>query len=334
MPLLRVALIGCGIISENHIRAYQKHKNRAQITVCCDVDPEKAAARAAMIGAARVSTSWQDAVCDQEIDAVEILTPHLMHTEIAVAAARAGKHILCQKPLAPTLDECRIIAEAAQQNGVTLFYGEMSRTSPAIVAARRVIESGRIGQIVGMQATYAHHQGGQYLTTPWRYNPAEAGGGQLLDGGIHSVDMMLHLGGAAQSVSAMTTRFRPELGGEDTAVVNIRFKNGALGTLFSSHAAAMWFQGARCVVFGTEGLLVLGGPTGALTLMRPDLPERAEVLLRENEDAFEAMIGSYLDTVVDGAPNASPASVALEDLALVLAAYESAETGREVSLGA
>ena len=332
MSLLRVALIGCGIISENHIRAYQKHASRARITVCCDVDLEKASQRAALVGDARVTTSWQDVITDANVDAVEILTPHDAHLEVAVAAARAGKHILCQKPLARTLEECQIIIEAANRSDKVFFYGEMSRTSPAALEAKRCIDAGRIGQLVGIQATYAHHQGGQYLTTAWRYNPEEAGGGQLLDGGIHLVDSMLHLGGPAQSVSAMTTRFRPELGGEDTAVVNIRFRNGALGTLFSSHAAAMWFPGARCVVYGTEGLLILGGPNGALTLMRPDLPERQEVLLKEQEDLFTAMIGRYLDTVLEGAPNLSPASVALEDLALVLAAYESAETGREVLL--
>ncbi len=117
----RVGLIGCGIISENHIRAYAPQIHRAQITVCCDTDRAKATERAASVagGSARVVTSWQEVIADPDVDAVEICTPHHLHTEIAVAAAQAGKRILCQKPLGRTIAECRVIDEAARENNVT-----------------------------------------------------------------------------------------------------------------------------------------------------------------------------------------------------------------------
>jgi predicted dehydrogenase len=134
-------------------------------------------------------------------------------------------------------------------------------------------------------------------------------------------------------VSCFTTRFRPELGGEDTAVVNVRFDGGHLGTLFSSQAAGIWAPNAGFVVFGTEGVLTLGGPHGALVLHRPDLPDRREVLLAQESDSFAVMIGRYLDTVLDGKANPSPAEVGREDLKLVLAAYESARLGRPVAPG-
>jgi predicted dehydrogenase len=221
---------------------------------------------------------------------------------------------------------------AAEEAGVTLFYGEMNRTQPTAVKARQVIEQGRIGQLIGIQATAAHWQGGVYLSTSWRYDPAITGGGQLLDGGIHAIDLMLHVGGPIRSVTCFTTRFRPELGGEDTAVVNARFEGGHLGTLFSSQAAGIWFPGAHFVAFGTEGVLTIGGPHGALTLHRPDLPERREVLIEHREDPFAVMIGRYLDTVLEGAPNPSPGAVGRENLKVVLAAYESARIGQEVRL--
>jgi predicted dehydrogenase len=203
---------------------------------------------------------------------------------------------------------------------------------PVAVEAKRAIEQGRIGRLIGVQATYAHWQGGQYLSTAWRYDPEITGGGQLLDGGIHYVDLMLHIGGPIRSVTAFTTRFRPELGGEDTAVVNARFEGGHLGTLFSSQAAGIWIPTASFVVFGTEGVLTLGGPGGALVLHRPDLPERREVLLEHGGDAFAHMAGRYLDTVLGGAPNPAPGELGRENLKVVLAAYESARQGREVSL--
>jgi len=296
------------------------------------VDPEKASQRAEQAGGARAVTSIEEVLRDPEVDAVEICTPHPLHWEPVVAAARAGKHVLCQKPLAKSLEECDAMLAAAREAGVVLFYGETNRTMPAAVLARQAIEAGRIGRPIGMQATYAHWQGGQYLSTAWRYDPRITGGGQLLDGGIHYIDLMLHLGGPIRSVSAMTTRFRPELGGEDTAVVNARFEDGRLGTLFSSQAAGIWFPGPGLVAFGTEGVLTLGGPYGALTLHRPDFPERREVLLEQGGDGFVAMIGRYLETVLDGAPNPSPGEVGRENLRVVLAAYRSAELGREVTL--
>jgi UDP-N-acetyl-2-amino-2-deoxyglucuronate dehydrogenase len=221
---------------------------------------------------------------------------------------------------------------AARQAGVVLYYGESNRTLPAAAGAKRAIEEGRIGRLIGLQATYAHWQGGRYLSTAWRYDPKITGGGQLLDGGIHFVDLMLHVGGAVAAVSCFTTRFRPELGGEDTAVVNMRFEGGHLGVLFSSQAAGIWFPGSTLVAFGTEGVLTLGGPFGALALHRPDLPGQRETLLQDGGDSFVEMIGRYLDTVLDSAPNPSPGEVGRENLQVVLAAYESARLGREVAL--
>jgi predicted dehydrogenase len=329
--VLRVALVGCGLISESHVKAYQQHAGRACITVCCDIDSDKAAARAAQAGGARAVTSYEEVLADRDVDAVEICTPHHLHTEAVIAAARAGKHILCQKPLAKTIAECDAMIAAAREAGVVLFYGEITRTMPAAVEARRAVDAGRIGTLIGVQGTYAHWQGGAYLSTAWRYDPRITGGGQLLDGGIHYVDMMLHLGGPIASVSCFTTRFRPELGGEDTAVLNARFAGGQLGTLFSSQASGVWFPSASFVAFGTEGLLAIGGGFGGLTLHRPDLPGGSEVLT-ERGDVFAAMVGSYLDTVLDGAPSAAPPELGRENLRVVLAAYEADRLGREVRL--
>lgn len=334
MNPLRVALVGCGIISEDHVRAYAHHADRARIVVCCDVDRARARERAAQVegGGARVTDRFEDVLADPDVDAVDLCTPHPLHAEQIVAAARAGKHITCQKPLAKTLAECAAITEAVSAAGITFFYAEINRTLPAAVLARRTIEAGRIGRLIGVQATAAHWQGGRYLTTAWRYDPRITGGGQLLDGGVHAIDLMLHLGGPIDAVTCFTARFRSELGGEDTAVVNARFAGGHLGTLFSSQAAGIWLPGANFVAFGTEGVLTLGGPHGALALHRPDLPERRETLLERNGDVFAAMIGAFLDTVQEGAPNPAPVTVGTDNLRVVLAAYESDRLGREIRL--
>ena len=329
--LLRVALVGCGLISEEHIRAYAAHADRAKITVCYDIDTEKSARCAAALENARVAASLEEILADPDIDALEVCTPPHLHPEICMGAARAGKHVLCQKPLARTVAECDSMIAAAQDAGTVLFYGETNRTLPSALEARRVIEAGRIGRLVGIQATFAYWQRGAILNTAWRYDPAVAGGGQLLDSGIHALALMHTLGGPAQSVSCFTQRFRPELGGEDTSVVSVQFEGGHLGTLFSSQAVGTWVPGPNLTAFGTEGALTLGGGA-ALTLHRPDLPERKEVLLESDGSHFNAMTGAYLDAVLSGAENLSPGEAGREDLRLVLAAYQSEAEGRQIML--
>ena len=327
---LNVALIGCGLISEQHIRAYQKHAERARITVCCDIDPEKAAQRAALVGNARAVTTLEKALADPEVNAVEICTPHHLHADAAVAAARAGKHILCQKPLAKTLAECDAMIATAADAGVTLYYGETNLTLPAADEAARLVAAGRIGRLVGVQATFAFWQGGKILSTAWRYDPAVTGGGQLLDSGIHSLALMMKIAGPIESVACLATRFREELGGEDTSALTVRFEEGHLGTLFSTQAAGTWVPQPGLTVYGTEGALTLGGPLGALVLHRPDLPDRREVLIKDRPDDFAVMIGRYLDTVLEGAPNPASGEAGRENLRVVLAAYEAARLGRVV----
>lgn len=328
--MLRVAIVGCGLISKQHIPAYLENADRARIVVCCDPVRERAEEAAAAVGGARVVTDYREVLDDPEVDSIDLLTPHAHHADGVIEAAKAGKHILCQKPLARTLEECDRMIAAAREAGVTLFYGEMNRTAEAVVAAKRAIDEGRIGTMVGLQAIYTHWQGGDYLKTAWRYDPEEAGGGQLLDGGIHLLDVLLHLGGRVEGVMCHIARFRPELGGEDTATLSLRFEGGHLGTLFTTHSSGSWSPEAYCTVIGNEGLLTLGGSHGPVALHRRGQPK--EVLLTNPRESFNRMIGAYLDTVVDGKPSAAPAEVGREDLRVVLAAYESAKTRAEVRL--
>jgi len=326
---LRVALVGCGLISEMHVRGYAAHVDRAQIVACFDTDPAKAEARAQPIGA-RVARSYQEILDDPDIDAVELCTPPHLHPEQVIAAAKAGKHILCQKPLARTVEECDVMIEAAKAAGVVLYYGEIYRTDDVGLAAKKAVEEGLIGQMVGIQATYAHWQGGEYMGTAWRYDPKVSGGGQLLDGGIHHIDLMRVVGGNVASVSCFTRNVRPELGGEDTSVVNLHYEAGHFGTLFSTQAAALWFPGPGFIVFGTKGLLTIGGPYGHLVLHKEGIPDRKQVLITERVNGWEAMTGHYLDVVLNGVENLSPAEEGREDLKVVLAAYESARQGCQI----
>ena len=329
--LLRVALIGCGLISGAHSEAYALFPGRAEITVCYDKDAQKAAARADALGGARVAASLKEVLADPAVDALEVCTPPHLHPDICIAAAQAGKHVLCQKPLARTVAECDAMIAAARAAGTVLFYGETNRTLPSALLAKQIINAGRIGRLVGLQARFAYWQGGEILNTAWRYDPQVAGGGQLLDSGIHALALLHTLGGPVQSVSDYAHRFRPEMGGEDTTAVALKFTGGHVGTLFSSQAAGAWVPGPLLTAFGTEGALTLGGGA-ALTLYRPDLPDRNEVLQESDGSHFAALIGAYLTVVQEGAESLSPGEAGREDLRLVLAAYQAEAEERQITL--
>ena len=335
MQELRIGLIGCGFISEDHVRAYQKSPSRARVTLCYDVDPAKAAVRAEQAGGgARVASTLEELINSPDIDAVDICTPPHLHADAAVAAAKAGKHISCQKPLACTLADCDRMIAAAKAAGVVLYHAEFNRNLPAGIQARELVKSGRIGRLVGIQATFAYWQGGKFLSTPWRYDPKISGGGQLLDAGIHSVDLVRSIGGEVHSVSCMSTRFREELGGEDTAVVNIRFQAGHVGSLYSTQACGVWSPTPRFIAYGMEGVLVMGGQHGALAIHRNDRPDRTEVIQAARDDWMKPMVDGFVDPVLDGTPNPSPGEEGRANLLFVLAAYESERRGVELELAA
>lgn len=336
MERLRVALVGCGIISGAHLAGFQHNRERAQIVACCDTSEERAARAASEAGMdvlPRVTTDYATILNDSTVDAVDLCLPHHLHADMTIAAAKAGKHILCEKPLALTLADCDRMDAAAKEAGVVLMHGENMRTAPVNERAAALIREGNLGTIIGIQSTYAHWQS-EALNKDWRTRPEESGGGHLMDGGIHYIDVMRHLGGEVVAVHAMTTRYRPELGAqsEDTGIVNMRFEAGHLGQLFASHASRG--RGASCMmtVFGTESCLSLEafGGDRALIWFPRDRPSEVLVTRQTWQDTFVAEIKHFIEVILDGVPLRSTVADGKANIRLVQAAYESAQTGREV----
>jgi predicted dehydrogenase len=329
----RIGLIGCGIISGAHLRAYGHAGDRARVAICCDTREEVARQAAEGIGA-RWTTSAEDVLNDPEIDAVDICLPHHLHAPIAIAAARAGKHILCEKPLATTIEDCDAMIAAAREAGVVLFHGENMRSSPAVRSARAAIDAGKVGRVVAIQTSYTHWQPERLIATGWRVHQNESGGGALADGGIHWVDILRHLGGDVARVSGFVSQVRPEHVLEDLSVVNLEFASGAMGQLLSTHAAGAWGPGTLFTVWGTEGAVSAGGAQGGLVLYRKDLPDGKQSLAEDSwGDSFAAMVAHFLDVVQRGEELRHTPEDGRENLRVVLAAYESARSGEAVRIG-
>jgi predicted dehydrogenase len=251
MKELRVAMIGCGFMGRAHTNAYKRLTDffpvahRPVLQAACGRNAEKARAFAATWGYARVEKDWRKAVEAPDVDLVDICAPNDMHAEIAIAAARAGKMVLCEKPLARTLAEAEQMVEAVERAGVPNMVWYNYRRVPAIALARQLVEEGRIGRPFHYRTNFLQDwtispdvpQGGPAL---WRLDAQAAGSGVTGDLLAHNIDTAMYLNGAItrvvartetfvkQRLHALTGRIEP-VGIDDASLFIAEFANGSLG---------------------------------------------------------------------------------------------------------
>ncbi|GAB3755652.1 Gfo/Idh/MocA family oxidoreductase [Zhihengliuella somnathii] len=277
VPSLRIALIGHGFMGAAHSQGWRVAPRFYDLPA----DPQMALlvgrnaagveAAAAKWGWAETSTDWREAVGRDDIDVVDIVTPGNSHAEIAIAALEAGKHVLCEKPLADTLQDAEAMAAAAERAGrdVQDMIGFTYRRVPAASFARDLVHSGAIGEVRQVRAAYLQdwlHDADAPLT--WRLQKEHAGSGALGDLGAHAVDLAQFITGQqVTGVSGMLNTFvseRPLPGGEagrgevsvdDAALFMGRFDGGAVGTFEATRMATGRKNSLRIEVSGSKGAI-------------------------------------------------------------------------------
>ena len=256
---LNVGLIGCGFMGRTHSNAYRKVGNffdlerQPVLKAICDCDEGKAKAFAAKWGYESVETDWQKLIARADIDLIDICTPNFTHCEIALAAAKAGKMILSEKPLAMNVAEAEEMVAAVEKAGVPNLVSYNYRRVPAGTLAKNLIDEGRLGRIFHYRAVFLQDwtissdlpQGGDAL---WRLDIKAAGSGVTGDLLAHCIDTAIWLNGSIKSVTAMTETFIKErmhtqtgkvepVGIDDACAFLARFDNGSLATFESTRYA-------------------------------------------------------------------------------------------------
>lgn len=230
--MLRIGLIGCGKVGSIHAAALASIPE-ANFVAACDANPDRAAAFAARYGVAPFTDL---PAMLKHVDAVIIGTPHPLHAEPAILAARAGVHVLVEKPMAATLADCDAMISAAKQSGVSLGVISQRRWFEPVQRIKAAIDAGKIGTpSLGVFIMYSWREPSYYHSDPWRGKWDTEGGGVLVNQSPHQLDILLWLLGPAAEVSGTWANVNhPNVEVDDTAVATIRFKNGGLGSVITS----------------------------------------------------------------------------------------------------
>ncbi len=230
------ALTGCGSIANTHAKAIRSFGDSARLAAVCDIDPDRAAAFATEHHS--TARDWNNILADPAIHAVTICTPSGLHADCAVAALRAGKHVLIEKPMDVTTDACDRIIAAQKQSGLQAAVVSQHRFDPAARDIRKCMESGELGDLFGVEARIPWYRTQEYYdSADWRGTRALDGGGCLINQGIHTLDLMLWFAGPASRVWARATNaIHQRIEVEDHICATIEFHNGAIGTLMASTA--------------------------------------------------------------------------------------------------
>jgi predicted dehydrogenase len=325
MRPLGVCIVGCGRFATFHARAARRLGSAVRLAFASR-DAARAEGYRRRFGGVAAFGSYEAAAADPRVDALVFCTPHHLHLENVCLAARHRKAVLVEKPIAGTLDEAERILAEAKAAGVTLMVGENFHFMPALVAARRLLSAGVIGPVRQVVVTAR----GSWVPRGWRARRAEAGGGILIDGGIHYVHLLQDWAGPVEWVSAAAPpNLVRELEGEDTAFLLVRFRSGAVGVVANSVAAPGLPRVQRTWVTGTHGSLAVDN-RGRVLWLRGRRGARVRLFLRDRR-GLSAQLGEFLAAVRERRPPALDPRSTRDDLAVVLAAYRSIETGRAVS---
>jgi UDP-N-acetylglucosamine 3-dehydrogenase len=322
---VRLALIGCGAIARrSHLPAFKKI---GDVDVVAFASRSHSSAEAAQSewGSGLVVDDWRK-VLDEDIDAIDICAPNAFHAQMAISAAERGKHVLVEKPMATSVADADAMVAAALRNNVVLMPSQNVRFAGPFVAAAQLVASGRLGRVVGLRAAFGHSGPQDWAPdASWFFDPALAGGGALLDLGIHMIDVLRAVVGEdIVEVSAMVNR-RPE-GVDEAAQVLMRFGGGAIGTLHASWIARPG-PDHQLTVFGTDGRMHLDSRSPLKFF-----PVAGDAETVEMPTSSDSPYAAFRRAVDDGETPPVTGAHGRAAVAVACAAYEAADSGRLVTV--
>ena len=254
-----VAILGCGLIGQKRSKALAG----AKLVVCADLDEKRASSLAAGFPGCAATTDWQSAVRRPDIQIVVVATTNDALAQTSLAALQAGKHVLVEKPAARTAAELEPLIETAAQNGLQVRVGFNHRYHPAILKAHQLLEAGELGEMMFVRGRYGHG-GRKGYEREWRANPALSGGGELLDQGVHLIDLARCFLGDFTDIQGFAHTYFWDMPVDDNAFMLLKTANQQ--TAFLHVSCSEWKNLFSLEIYGRDAKLHIEGLGGSYGL--------------------------------------------------------------------
>ena len=320
---IRIGLIGAGGIAGAHVAGFKRNPDKVVFAAVADPVTENAEKRAEGTDAA-IYADYRTMLAEADIDAVDICLPHHLHKDAIVAAARAGKHVLCEKPLCLTPEEAAEVSAVVAETGITVMCAHNQLFLPAVAKAKELLDSGVLGQVYEVRTTDSFYNDFNPENMGWRASAKTSGGGELIDTGYHPTYLLLHLaGGVPVEATAMLSTHRLKfMEGEDSAQVLVRFDNDVVGSIVTSWAYEAAENTEKFSVVGELGSLHSDGNSLSYRLRGGE----STVVEFDEVHEFAAEIEHFADSIGNGTRPLHTHKEGIEVLGIILAAYESVRT--------
>ena len=343
--MLNIGVIGCGKIAQ--VRHIPEFAANAQAKLCGFFSPNarRAEDMAARYGG-KVYAAAEEMFADPAINAVSICAANYAHADLAIKALKAGKHVLCEKPMAVTIEECEAMLAAAKQSGKRLLIAQNQRFAKAHMMAKQMLEEGVIGKVITFRSTFGHGGPETWSISPgkdtWFFDKKRAAMGAMADLGIHKTDLLRYLLG--QDVVRTTARLvtldkkGPDdrlIGVDDNAFCIYEMSGGVFGTMTVSWT----YYGAEdnsTVLYGTGGIMrIYDDPAHSLVVRTADGEEKffdVEQIQTNDNQTASGVIDEFVSAVEEGRPSELDAEDVIRSMKAVFASIRSAEEGRTVEV--
>ena len=324
MSIVDAAIVGLGRWGKNHTEAIQAKSERIRFVRGVDTAPEKVREFAARHDLA-LTTDFAQVLGDPAIKAVVIVTPHSLHRPMVEAAAAAGKHVFCEKPLALNTTDAKAMIEACRRAGVVLGLGHNRRLWPSMQALKRIVHSGELGEILHVEGHFSNEHSNNTAGT-WRDSPVESPGGGMTGAGLHILDAFLDVIGPLRRVHGQLLVRKPPPVPRDTAALLVEFANGVSGMMATVRASPFYW---RVHVFGDKGSAESLDEHELVVRKSNAKPERPAL---HPVDAIKAELEAFARSITEGVPFPVPSEEMLATVGAFEAVVKALEGGCTVEL--
>ena len=322
--MIDAAIVGLGRWGQRLVTSVQGKSDRIRFVRGMVRNPDKAR-EFSIAHDFQLSANYADVLADTRVQAVVLATPHSAHVGQIVAAAHAGKAVLCEKPLALTRSDAERAVNACRRAGVPLGVGHDKRHLSSMRELTRVVESGELGDILLIEGNSSNEVSLQHYSA-WRESEAEAPGVSLTATGVHIIDAFVSLVGPVRRVRAQALVHKPAPGPIDSVALMLEFRNGASGVICSARPSPYFW---RVHVFGTRGSAEAIGETELVVRLSGEKPRRLDF---EPVDQVRVALESFADAVAGRRPHPMTGEQIVETVAVFEAAVKSMKSRETVTL--